>query len=346
MEITLKKLLNALFPKEDEDAQILNKKPVKVLGKLGPVIGLITILCLLLTQVFGGGINISQGFILFSLSLFIVVFLFFSKKLKQKKRNPVIFFLFILYASLMSLLGLKIASARQASWERINKEWEERSIANEIYSRKREEWWEALKQRQKDSYAEYKRKIQKIDEESRANSKKSVPLSFKSDRTSVPNNDVEEKVKTNDIDPAPFPSLVETFIQNQKKQKLEGNRIFKSSVLSKIALISDRDLMRREVFYTEKFPRNRRYVVGFEKILEEFFKAYEKESFVADYKDYEMTEEQSQLLCKFYGQSKAYLEKTSHGQYDRISKDPEWQEIQDLGKEVLRVCEYKKAYGL
>ena len=92
MEITLKKLLNALFPKEDEDAQILNKKPIKVLGKLGPVIGLITILCLLLTQMFGGGINISQGFILFSLSLFIVVFLFFSKKLKQKKRNPVIFF--------------------------------------------------------------------------------------------------------------------------------------------------------------------------------------------------------------------------------------------------------------
>lgn len=336
MEITLKKLLNALFPKEDEDAQILNKKPVKVLGKLGPVIGLITILCLLLTQMFGGGINISQGFILFSLSLFIVVFLFFSKKLKQKKRNPVIFFLFILYASLMSLLGLKIASARQASWERINKEWEERSIANEIYSKRREERWEALKQREKELDEEYKRKIQKINEESRANSKKSVPLSFKSDRASVSD-------------------LVETFIKNnkprpedpyQKKQKLERNRIFKSSVLSKIALISDRDLMRREVFYTEKFPRNRRYVVGFEKILEEFFKAYEKESFVADYKDYEMTEEQSQLLSKFYEHSKAYLEKTSHGQYDRISKDPEWQEIQDLGKEVLRVCEYKKAYGL
>jgi hypothetical protein len=336
--VEIKKLLNFLFPENGSETSFFNKKWVKTVAALGPLLTTLLVLEILLSWIFlDRAISLSQGFILFNICLFTSVCLFISRKVKQRKRNPTLLFLFMFYAALVGFLALQVSAGMQSSWEKSEARWKEHRELTERLNKKSEEEWKVLQQKLKE--IDEKEKVAKMKTRAHFEALRNAPVSASF-------NDVEEKVKANDIDPVPFPSLVETFIQNQKNQKLERNRIFKSSVLSKIALISDRDLMRREVFYTEKFPRNRRYVVGFEKILEEFFKAYEKESFVPNYKDYEMTEEQSQLLCKFYGQSKAYLEKTSHGQYDRISKDPEWQEIQDLGKEVLRVCEYKKTPGL
>jgi hypothetical protein len=327
--VEIKKLLNFLFPEDGSEAAFFNKKWVKKVAALGPLVTALLVLEILLSWIFlDRAISLSQGFILFNICLFTAVCFFISRKVKQRKRNPTLLFLFMFYAALVGFLALQVSAGMQSSWDKREALWKEQRESTEIFFKNIRASFDEAKQR--DEELMRKRK------EARANSQKSAPLSFK-------------------IDQAPSPGLVETYIKNmkprpedlyQKNQKLERNRIFKSSVLSKIALISDRDLMSREVFYTERFPRNRRYVVGFEKILEEFFKAYEKESFVPNYKDYEMTEEQSQLLSNFYEHGKAYLKKTSHGQYDRISKDPEWQEIQDLGKEVLRVCEYKKAYGL
>lgn len=334
MEFTLKKLLNALFPNEDEEKQILNKKTVKTLGKLGPAIGLTTILFLFIVQTCGSG-TIPQGFILFNLSLFVAVFLFFSRKLKQKKRNPVIFFLLILYASLMSLFGLKIATARQASWDRINREWRESAIVREAEAKKRDERWEAIKQRQEETFKQIKTKskaAQAPSEENQLSMRRFEEIANKGRAEFRESLKQAEKKIVRREDPY------------QKKQQLEWNLSFKAIVLSKVDLISDKESMRRQVDHIEAFHRGKRKnVVGHEKILEDFFQSYERQTFAANFKDYEMTEEQSKLLAKFYEQSKAYIKESLCRPYDMTAKDPEWQKIQDLGKEVLNLCSYERS---
>lgn len=112
--------------------------------------------------------------------------------------------------------------------------------------------------------------------------------------------------------------------------------IFKDLLLSRIYSISD-CIIQDSWCLQEGDPKP-----IFEELMNGIFKTCKIAEIIARYKDYEITDNQIQVLRRFHDALKAYREKTQNFQnFRKIVEDPEWQHIQALAQEVVKVFEYE-----
>ena len=112
--------------------------------------------------------------------------------------------------------------------------------------------------------------------------------------------------------------------------------IFKESLLRRIYWVSDRDIQDRWCLQ-ESGPKQ-----TFEALMNDIFKISKIAEIIAHYKDYEIRDNQIQVLRRFHDALKVYREKTQDFQNLRkIVDDPEWHHIQALAQEVVKVFEYE-----
>ena len=112
--------------------------------------------------------------------------------------------------------------------------------------------------------------------------------------------------------------------------------IFKESLLNRIYYLTDPDVKERWCM------QERGSEQLFDEYMNSMFKKCKFSEVVAHYKDYEITDNQAQVLRKFYDVLKVYQAKNKDTQdFRKILADPEWHQIQALAGEVIQAFDYK-----
>ncbi|HEX4839953.1 MAG TPA: hypothetical protein VFU89_05890 [Rhabdochlamydiaceae bacterium] len=112
--------------------------------------------------------------------------------------------------------------------------------------------------------------------------------------------------------------------------------IFKDSLLNSIYYLADPEAKTRWCMQ----ERGSEHL--FDELMNGIFKKGKFAEIVTCYKEYEITDEEIEVLRKFYNALNAYREKKQGAQDIReIFNDPEWHKIQSLAGEVVKVFDYK-----
>lgn len=114
--------------------------------------------------------------------------------------------------------------------------------------------------------------------------------------------------------------------------------ILKSGLLYRIDDIADKKSQQR-IWIDERRPGYN----PFQNIIKSFFETYKTKKILENYKDYEITDPQRESLAKLYDELERYrLKAEGEEDLEKILKDPEWHQIQDLAKEVMKAFDFKR----
>lgn len=94
--------------------------------------------------------------------------------------------------------------------------------------------------------------------------------------------------------------------------------------------------------YLQRFQEKSAQQNPFEEEMDAIFRVFKIENILANYKDYEINEDQVVFLRRFYEALKAYRGKIQAAQnYSNILDDPAWHHIQSLAAETIKIFGYK-----
>ena len=129
------------------------------------------------------------------------------------------------------------------------------------------------------------------------------------------------------------------FIEDKQNEYRKKNL---KNIISIIDDISNIEFQKKAWVNKEVHP-----YATFEETMHQLFDDFELEEVLSDYECYEITNEQYNILNKFYEALDVYSDK--HMSWDesvdpkKILNDPKWHKIVKMAKEVLIAFDYKKS---